>query len=115
MSRHLTPDMAETAYEFLRTCKPFVGLQLPHADEVEFRITRHKAEAGACWHEGERVGIDLSLNFNGHIYSEFLATMAHEMIHLWQIRSGCAPNHNGEFRRKARVVCKYFVFEEKVF
>lgn len=115
MSRHLTPDMAEAGYEFLRTCKPFGALQLPHADEIEFRITRHKAEAGACWHEGERVGIDLSLNFNGHLYSEFLATMAHEMIHLWQIRAGRAPNHNSEFRRKAKSVCRYFGFDERVF
>ena len=115
MSRHLTPDMAEAGYEFLRTCKPFGALQLPHADEIEFRITRHKVEAGACWHEGERVGIDLSLNFNGHLYSEFLATMAHEMIHLWQIRAGRAPNHNSEFRRKEKSVCRYFGFDERVF
>ena len=83
MSLHLTPAMAETAYEFLRTCKPFVPLKLPDADEIEFRITKHSTVAGTCWEEGDRAGIDLSLCLHGLIYPTFFLTMAHEMIHLW--------------------------------
>ena len=35
---HLTPDCLENAYEYLRTTLPFRRINLPHADNLVFRV-----------------------------------------------------------------------------
>ena len=42
MALRLTPEILEGAYEFLRATPPFRGWRLPHADEVEFVVSRHR-------------------------------------------------------------------------
>ena len=39
----LTPDMLESAYEYLRVSPPFCRWGLPHADHVMFRVLRKEA------------------------------------------------------------------------
>src|SRR5258708_16268586 len=38
----LTPEMLESAYEYLRVSPPFCHWDLPHADHVSFRVLRAK-------------------------------------------------------------------------
>ena len=51
---------------------------------------------------------------NGHAVT-LLATLAHEMIHLRQVRSGDSGNHNALFRKLAGQVCTAHGFDLKAF
>ena len=42
MTLPLTPAVLAAAYEYLRATSPFKGWRLPHCDEVEFSVTRHR-------------------------------------------------------------------------
>jgi len=120
MALSLTPDMLEAAYEFLRTTPPFKSWHLPHADEVTFVVSRHKKFVG--YHRGIRRKIyDHEIGISdvcvGHT-NTLLRTLAHEMIHQYQQRARTdTPNteHNAEFMRLARIVCRYHGWDEKEF
>jgi hypothetical protein len=120
MGMSLTPDIIEASYEFLRTTPPFRKWQLPHADEVTFVVSRHKNHIG--YHRGTRRKVNsheigISEACVGHT-NTLLRTMAHEMIHQHQQRQRTdTPNaeHNAEFGRLARIVCRYHGWDEKEF
>ncbi len=116
----LTPEIIEGAYEFLRTTPPFRNWRLPEADEVTFVVSRHKRYVG--YHRGTRHKIyDHEIGISevcvGHT-NTLLRTMAHEMIHQHQQRSRTQTahtEHNAEFMRLARIVCRYHGWDEKEF
>jgi hypothetical protein len=120
MALRLTPEIIEGAYEFLRTTPPFRGWNLPHADEVTFVVSRHKLHVG--YHRGSRRKIHsheigISQACVGHT-NTLLRTMAHEMIHQHQQRQRTdTPNteHNAEFTRLARIVCRHHGWDEGEF
>jgi hypothetical protein len=120
MGLRLTPELMEGAYEFLRLTPPFKNWQLPHADEVEFVVSRHRFHVG--YHRGIRRlvrshEIGISEHCVGHT-NTLLRTLAHEMIHQHQQRRRSeTPNteHNAEFRRLARLVCRHHGWDEKEF
>lgn len=119
MSLHLTPEMLEHAYEYLRASRPFRSWKLPHADEVGFFITRHKDRYGHMhgYKRSEEAEIAISeLNIGSSV--KLLEKMAHEMIHLYQHRQKTeTPNtqHNAEYKRLARGVCNEHWFDYKDF
>jgi hypothetical protein len=116
----LTPEIIEGAYEFLRLTPPFKAWRLPHADEVEFVVSRHRSHVG--YHRGPRRKvlmheIGISETCVGHT-NTLLRTMAHEMIHQHQQRCRTeTPNteHNAEFLRLAQIVCRHHGWDEKEF
>lgn len=120
MSLRLTPELMEGAYEFLRLTQPFRGWHLPHADEVEFVVSRHRSHVG--YHRGIRRKvrsheIGISELYVGHS-NTLLRTMAHEMIHQYQQRNRTETantEHNAEFMRLAKVVCRYHGWDVKEF
>lgn len=120
MALRLTPEIIEGAYEFLRRTPPFKAWRLPHADDVEFVVSRHQAHLG--YHRGIRRKlhsheIGISEACVGHT-ATLLRTMAHEMIHQHQQRTRTeTPNteHNAEFKRLARIVCRRHGWDEREF
>lgn len=115
MSLHLTPAMLELCYELLRATPPFKRWKLPHADEVEFHVTRDTQIVGDCVDAGHAHIIRLSGAKHGSVHA-VVVTMAHEMCHLKQ--SVIAPRegaHGRYFKRLAKQVCKAHGFDEKTF
>lgn len=114
---HLTPKMLEAAYEFLRTTAPFRSWKLPHGDHVEFHVWRHKKLEGLYirWCDG-RAAIKVSFTNVEHP-SHALKVVAHEMIHLHQDIRGTdsRKEHNAEFKRLAKRVCRLHLWNEENF
>ena len=113
MSITVTPDMLVAAYELLRTAQPFKGWNLPASGTIEFAVLRDPTTYGDC--DGETLRVSSSRH--GHLQT-LLATVAHEMIHLHQMRRRLeTPNtqHNADFRRRAARVCRVHGFDPKVF
>ena len=108
MTLPLTPATLTAAYEFLRTTPPFKGWKLPHADEVEFHVTRHRDREAD--HEIVRRMVHVirvSVN-KVKATDALMQAMAHEMIHAYQdgvARTGTHAVHNTEFKRLASRVC----------
>lgn len=109
MTLPITPAALAAAYEYLRTTPPFKGWKLPHADEVEFRVTRHR----------DREADHEVLRRRNHIIrvsavrikttDALMQAMAHEMVHGYQdgiARTDTRAIHNSEFKRLAQRVCR---------
>jgi len=116
----LTPFIIEAAYEFLRATPPYRGWKLPHADDVEFVITRNmKKMAHHCGYHRDRfrheIGVsELCVSFSDTL----LRCVGHEMIHQYQQRKGTeTPNteHNAEFMRLARSACRQHGWDPRSF
>lgn len=117
----LTPEMLEGAYEYLRVSPPFCRWNLPHADQVSFRVMgtrdrfghfrgRHKKASGDDFSE---IAISAGMVRSTEL---LIATMAHEMIHLYQDETGTARgHHNPAFRKLAKRVCAVHGFDFESF
>lgn len=115
MSLPLTPTVLEAAYEFLRALPPFKRWRLPHADEIEFQVTRHADRQGHCKTIGDRHTIAVSERKIGHTAS-LIELMAHEMVHVHCHRLGDRrAEHSALFRRHAATVCRIHGFDPKTF
>ena len=118
-SLHLTPDCLENAYEYLRTTPPFRGMNLPHADDLVFRVMGARDRFGhfrgrfKSVPDFNEIGVSIrSVNSTDLL----MATMAHEMIHLYQDETGTARgHHNPKFLKLARRVCKIHGFDPESF
>jgi hypothetical protein len=114
----LTPDMLERAYEYLRASPPFRSWELPHADQVSFRVMGARDRLGHFRGRhrrarGEDGFSEIAISAK-HVSSTnlLLATMAHEMIHLYQDETGTARgHHNPGFLRLAKRVCNFHGFD----
>lgn len=101
------------AYELLRTQRPFKGWKLPDGSDVEFLTIKGRHLYGDC--DGETIRVSVSRH--GHLQT-LLATVAHEMIHLHQMRNKLETantEHNADFRKRAVRVCRIHGFDPKVF
>jgi hypothetical protein len=117
---HLTPEALENAYEYLRSTLPFRRMNLPHADELVFRVMGARDRFG---HFKGRIKDNLDLSEIGlsqhsvHSTDVLMQTMAHEMIHLHQHeKGGCTRGvHNAQFQRIAARVCRIHGFDPESF
>ena len=113
---HLTPEILEAAYEYLRATPPFARWKLPPGDEVAFRVLVTRDICGQHRHDGKQHIIDVSTGRHEHTAS-LMITMAHEMVHLAQAlrATETAGDHNREFQRLGRLVCRHHGFDSKEF
>ena len=117
---HLTPEILENAYEYLRGTLPFRRWNLPHADNLVFRVMGARDRYG---HFKGRFKDNSDLNEIGvsqrkvHSTDMLMATMAHEMIHLHQHERGSCTRgvHNAQFRKIASRVCRVHGFDLESF
>lgn len=119
MTLRLTPDALEGAYNFLKLVGPFSKWKLPDADDLEFRVTRHKDRFG---HFDDRDGkfpfpnISISSVYVKGCHS-LIETMAHELVHvsLFIAGDGGWENHGKSFQARARQVCDAMGFDLDTF
>src|ERR1700753_3934956 len=112
---HLTPDCLENAYEYLRGTLPFRRMNLPHADNLVFRVMGARDRFG---HFRGRIKSMPDLNEiaasvrGGKSTALLMATIAHEMMHLYQHENGSSTgsSRNAEFERIAARVCRIHGF-----
>lgn len=97
-------------YEMLRSTMPFKQWGLPPSTEVEFRVTRERHVLGTHtrYVRTDEHIISISNVRVGHM-STLIETMAHEMVHVKTRK----PEHNKEFYRLWRQVCRYHGFDPK--
>ena len=120
MSLTLTVDMLRGAYDFVRTTQPFHRWKMPPGAAVEFKVVANPDRRG--WYmrgatKPPRHIIGISRNCIAYSDS-LIMVMAHEMIHVHQSNRGTeSPNtmHNAEFKRMAKLVCKYHGFDPLLF
>ena len=117
---HLTPDCLENAYEYLRATLPFRRMDLPHADNLVFRVMGARDRFGHF--RGRIKGMpdlnEIGVSVRAVTSTDLLmATMAHEMIHLYQHENGSSTrsSHNAEFERIASRVCRVHGFDRENF
>jgi hypothetical protein len=113
--------MLEAAYEYLRASPPFCRWNLPQADLVSFRVMgtrdyfghfrgRHRRAQGDDFSE---IAVSAKLVRSTDV---LIATMAHEMIHLYQDETGTSRgHHNPAFRKLAKRVCGIHGFDLESF
>jgi hypothetical protein len=117
---HLTPEALENAYEYMRVTLPFRRMNLPHADELVFRVMGARDRYG---HFKGRIKDNSDLNeialsqTKVHSTDVLMQTMAHEMIHLHQHEKGSCTRgvHNAQFQRIAARVCRIHGFDPESF
>lgn len=118
MTLPLTVEMLEAAYEFLRTTPPFNEWNLPEPDDMLFRVIRSRSHLG--FYRKRRGGphtIEISSGTVGHT-NNLLMTMAHEMIHLHEGRTGAdrgKGEHSAAFKKWAAQTCAIHGFDPKFF
>jgi hypothetical protein len=119
MALRLTHENLPAAYEYLRACRPFCDWKLPEAYEVGFQVSRHQDRQahmrGYVRSRDAEIAVSELKVGSSHTLIE---VMAHEMIHLHQHLTGTETGntqHNAEFKRLARVVCKEHGFDPKAF
>jgi hypothetical protein len=123
MKLHVTPELMELAYEYLRATRPFKAWKLPQADEVEFIVTHQAVTAGHCrstsawvaewkggklkrvWHH--EIAVSAKMIKRTH---NLIETMAHEMVHQHCDRKGVKSHHGAEFMRCCEMVAKVHGF-----
>lgn len=118
MTLRLTPDMLVAAYDFLRVTDPFCRWRLPESDDLAFRVASARNCAG--WFKTMPGAMDEIAISRRCVSSpaSLLPVMAHEMIHLYQHRKKTVSRraeHNAEFHRLARLVCKRLTFDYAAF
>lgn len=120
MTLPLTPEMLAAAYDYLKTTPPFCKWNLPESEDVVFKLSRRKREAGRYQWDGKRHTIAASIYAIAHTVS-LMRFLSHEMVHLyleqmgWESRSGGTDIHNSAFRKFAAQVCKFHGFDPKAF
>ena len=117
---HLTPEALENAYEYLRSTLPFRRMHLPHADNLVFRVMGARDRFG---HFKGRIKDNHDINEIGLSQTKvrstdvLMATMAHEMLHLYQHEKGSCTRgvHNSQFQKIAARVCRIHGFDLESF
>ena len=117
MTLPLSPAILEAAYNYLLATPPFKSWKLPAADEIRFRVASDKGCRGWHTHGSGEHDIAISCAVIGRT-APLMETMAHEMIHVYQAHKGTATKkaeHNAEFHRLAKAVCRRHGFDQKLF
>ena len=101
-------------YAMLREWPPYSSWNLPSAESVKFHICKTPRWHAAWWLDVKGTHhIEVSEKKHGHLDS-LIASIAHEMIHVRQkvAKTETAnTEHNAEFHRIAKRVCKRLGFD----
>ena len=117
----LTPEVLAAAYEYLRATPPFKAWKLPHADEVEFSVTKHRDHEGGHTTYCNKPNEHIIYVSSYYIKStpDLMECLGHEMIHMRQdlTKTGgkVRAKHNAEFNKLNARFCKLHGLETEVF
>jgi hypothetical protein len=110
-----TPDILEAAYTLLNETEPFRAWNLPHAEDVAFKVTRAKTHFAQVYCQPPAYRLEVSSRKHGTI-EQLLRTMAHEMCHIAQVAMGAKEgDHGAGFEKLARQVCRCHHWDMETF
>ena len=124
MALPLNPDRLRLAYELLAECPPFDEWNLPHGEDVHFRVSRSRKDYGhhqvTMTDDWRRVHHVVLSSWNVTSLETLMRVMAHEMVHVHeQANNVCSPHestlHTEAFCLFADQVCKSLGFNRDVF
>ena len=100
-------------------CPPFARWDLPPVGTLRFEVLRGTDVAEYSVDQRDRSCIAVNADMHTRL-AEVIESVAHEMIHLRQDLLGRLPDthakqHNAEWRRMARVVCRNLGFDVQRF
>lgn len=117
MTIPLTPETLAAAWDYICTTPPFSEWNLPHSEDICFRVIRTKRVYGQLSFHGKHYTIDVSEARCGR-HESILSTLAHEAVHMFQ-HSSCFMNarnyHDKAFWALADEVCSTHNFDRKLF
>lgn len=119
MTLRLTPERVAATYECLCAFPPFSRMALPAPPQIEFRISRaigHDA-LYTRYARTDRPILEVSERRVGY-FDTLALCVAHEMIHLYQDKANTETpgvQHNAEFVRIAKRVCRAFGWDPRQF
>lgn len=115
----VTPKRMRAVYGMLSQFPPFNRWSLPAPDRVRFYlISELKDEGGYNESDGRHeIGVNPDLV---HTMERLVRTVAHEMAHMKQEINGRRPGskdeqHNREFHRLKRIICRDLGFDTELF
>lgn len=116
----ITIDVMRQTYELLAACPPFVDWNLPPSEDISFGRTHLKDLRGRYYAHAyaghtkdaskiKKQLIRINPRYN-RTMDDLLQTMAHEMIHLHEHRSGMMTQaqHSEAYLMIARDICKRY-------
>jgi hypothetical protein len=118
MALKLNKEVLEHCWDFIRVCHPLKSWNLPHAEDMNFKVIRSTEYRG--WYRQEGDGshtIAISERCIGHI-SSLVEVMMHEAVHCHQSQNGMetpGTQHNRAWHLDAKKVCKAMGFDPKLF
>lgn len=113
----ITPQRLAAIYEMLRTWPPFNRWKLPPASSLRFHVSRARGHDAQWWISGNKHHIETSERRHYHLLT-LIISMAHEMIHVRQLEARTETpgvEHNAEFRRISRRLCRRYGWDEGQF
>lgn len=116
MTLPLTAEICRQAYDYLNATPPFSKWNLPHGEDVVFKVVRDPKLRGWYMRDGKKHVIGISSTTIGRTES-LMWTMAHEMIHLHEQHAGACGSgmHSKAFVRWSEQVCRVHGFDPKLF
>lgn len=111
---HLTKELLRATYAYLWITPPFSKWALPPSQVIEFKVTRHPTTQGDHRLLKGIHTIRISCKKVGTL-STLIDVMVHEMVHVKCDRDGVRSEHGKDFKRAARIVCRYHGFDEANF
>ena len=113
----LSSRQVRAAYELLRTLPPYCRWGLPKPEQIRFAVSNRKGEYGRYEYDGCAHSIEISRRNVKNLHA-LTITMAHEVLHLRQQLAGTSSDryqHNRDFMRLAKHVCRVLGFDSKGF
>jgi hypothetical protein len=120
MTLPLSPELLGAAYRFLLHTPPFKTRKMPPSSKVKFIVARFRRDYASYQWDGKQHTIRMSINAIGHT-STLLKYLGHEMVHLYleenglESRAGGQDTHNAEFKKLAKIFCRYHGCDPKAF
>lgn len=110
----ITRELLSISYERFRLTLPFRLWNLPHANDVIFRVLKTKAHQGDHCLENGKHQIRLSSSRHKTLHAMDM-TLAHEMCHMRADSQGERSEHGRLFNIAADQVCRYHGFDRGQF
>lgn len=113
------PKHLGVMYDMLRQLPPFDKWGLPGSEWIVFELPKRKDVLGEFIESSDGAKphrIKVSAVSHDHVFN-VLQTLAHEMLHLVQAiqKTNNTAQHNADFRKRARAVCKEYGWDYKFF
>jgi hypothetical protein len=115
----VTPARLRAIYVMLQHVPPFDRWNLPPVGNIKFEILRDETLGEFSLDERDRFCVGINADTHTTL-AQVVETMAHELVHIRQEQLGRLPfdhakQHNAEFRRMARHVCRALGFDVQRF